>query len=77
MLTSVAVSMAARAGARLACRLGMPVAKDTLLWLVRSHPEPPVGRVRAVAVDDFALRKGDIYATIVVDLEARRPVEVL
>ncbi|MDP4511226.1 transposase [Nonomuraea turcica] len=28
-----------------------------------------------MAVDDFALR--DIYATIVVDLEARRPVEVL
>ncbi|WP_319718012.1 ISL3 family transposase [Nonomuraea angiospora] len=77
MLTSVAVSMAARAGARLAARLGIPVAKDTLLRLVRSHPEPPIGRVRAVAVDDFALRKGAIYATIVVDLEARRPVEVL
>ncbi|WP_165959676.1 ISL3 family transposase [Nonomuraea longispora] len=77
MLTSVAVSMAARTGARLAARLGMPVAKDTLLRLVRSHPEPSIGRVRAVAVDDFALRKGDVYATIVVDLEARRPVEVL
>ncbi|GAA4986317.1 hypothetical protein HD597_000153 [Nonomuraea thailandensis] len=77
LLTSVAVSMAARAGARLAARLGMPAAKHTLLRLVRSHPEPPVGRVRAVAVDDFALRKGDVYATIVVDLEARRPVEVL
>ncbi|MEV5892859.1 transposase [Nonomuraea fuscirosea] len=30
-----------------------------------------------MAVDDFALRKGDVYATIVVDLEARRPAEVL
>jgi transposase len=69
--------MAARAGARLAGRLGMPVAKDTLLRLVRSVPEPPVGAVRVVAVDDFALRKRDTYATIVVDLEARRPVEVL
>lgn len=77
MLTSVAVGMAARAGARLAARLGMPVAKDTLLRLVRSVPEPPVGAVRVVAVDDFALRKRDTYATIVVDLEARRPVEVL
>ncbi|MEV4380260.1 transposase family protein [Streptosporangium sp. NPDC049644] len=56
MLTSVAVGMAARAGARLAARLGMPVAKDTLLRLVRSVPEPPVGAVRAVTVDDFALR---------------------
>ncbi|MET8053980.1 transposase family protein [Streptosporangium sp. NPDC005286] len=57
MPTSVAVGMAARAGARLAARLGMPVAKDTLLRLVRSVPEPPVGAVRVVAVDDFALRR--------------------
>lgn len=77
MLTSVAVGGAARAGARLAVRLGLPVAKDTLLRLVRAAPEPPVGAVRVVAVDDFALRKRAEYATIVVDLEARRPVEVL
>lgn len=74
---SVAVAMAARAGARLATRLGLPVAKDTLLRLVRAQPEPPVGSVRVVAVDDFALRRRNRYATIIVDLEARRPVEVL
>ncbi|MBV1941003.1 transposase [Streptomyces sp. BV286] len=28
-------------------------------------------------MDDFALRKGDSYATILVDLEARRPLDVL
>ncbi len=28
-------------------------------------------------MDDFALRKGDSYATVLVDLEARRPVDVL
>lgn len=33
--------------------------------------------MRAVAVDDFALRKRATYATIIVDLEARRPIEVL
>lgn len=76
-LTSVAVMMAARAGARLAVRLGLPVAKDTLLRLVRAEPEPRVGVVRAVAVDDFALRKRATYATLIVDLEARRPIEVL
>jgi DNA-binding NarL/FixJ family response regulator len=77
MLTSVAVTTAARAGVRLASTLGLPVAKDTLLRLVRTAPEPQVGTVRAVAIDDFALRKRATYATIIVDLEARRPIEVL
>jgi transposase len=77
MLSAVAVMTAARAGARLAARLALPVAKDTLLRLVRAEPEPQVGAVRAVAVDDFALRKRAIYATLIVDLEARRPIEVL
>ncbi|MFB6824305.1 transposase [Streptomyces virginiae] len=30
-----------------------------------------------MGVDDSALRKGDSYATILVDLEARCPVDVL
>ncbi|MGW0424576.1 ISL3 family transposase [Streptomyces sp. NPDC003015] len=30
-----------------------------------------------MGVDDFAIRKGDSYATILVDLEERRPLDVL
>ncbi|WP_399038062.1 transposase [Streptomyces sp. ASQP_92] len=33
--------------------------------------------VRVLGVDEFALFKGHNYATILVDLEARRPVDVL
>lgn len=76
-LTSIALALAGRAGARLAGMLGLRVAKDTLLRLVRATPEDPVGQIRVLGVDDFALRKGDSYATILVDLERRRPVDVL
>jgi transposase len=57
--------------------LGLRVAKDTLLRLIRAVPEDPVGEIRVLGVDDFALRKGDSYATMLVDLERRRPVDVL
>ncbi|MEU7688453.1 transposase family protein [Streptomyces spectabilis] len=77
MLTSIAVALAGRPGSRLSLALGVPVAKDTLLRLLRALPEEPVEQVRVLGVDDFALRKGDSHSTILVDLERRRPIDVL
>ncbi|MFE1775513.1 transposase [Streptomyces sp. NPDC059008] len=33
--------------------------------------------MRVLGVDEFALLKGHTYATLLVDLEARRPIDVL
>ncbi|MFB6781691.1 ISL3 family transposase [Streptomyces sp. NPDC056352] len=74
---SIACMLAGRPGARLAALLGIRVAKDTLLHLLRTMPDRRVGPVRVLGVDNFALSKDDLYATILVDLEARRPVDVL
>lgn len=64
LLTSIAASLAGRPGARLAAALSIRVAKDKVLELPCQLPELPQVSVRVLGVDDFALCKGDSYATI-------------
>ena len=76
-LTEIAFAQGGKAGAQLAKRLGMPTSRDTLLRLIRGSEIPKRKTPRVLGLDDFAWKKGDRYGTLLVDLEARCPVDLL
>ena len=77
VLAEVGVALAGRAGARLADVFGARVSRNTVLRLVYALPEPQPQAPRVVGIDEYAMRKGLVYGTVLVDVETRRPVDLL
>jgi transposase len=76
-VSAVARELAGRAGARLLPALGILASRHTVLRVLLRIPLPEVTVPRVLGIDDFALRRGLVYATVLTGAETGRRVDVL
>lgn len=76
-LEHIGFATGARPGAALAAALGMPLSARTLLRLLHAAPCPARPEPRVLGIDEWAWRRGQQFATILVDLERGQPVDLL
>lgn len=76
-LQALGLALGGNAGAHLGAQLGFSGSATTILRRVRRVAPASMPAPRVVGIDDWALRKGQRYGTVIVDLERHQALEVL
>src|SRR2546427_3404324 len=76
-ITCIGLATCGKGGTQLAARLGMQPSRQTLLRRIMALPDPPLGSILYLGIDDFSFRRAGQFGTILVNLESHRVVDLL
>lgn len=76
-LKHLAFSLSAEAASKIARQYGIPTSADSFLYLIRKEEISPIMEPTIIGIDDWAMKKGKRYGSIVCDLRTRKPIALL
>lgn len=77
ILCSLAFYIGGRVGAKVTSRLSIGVSRQTLIRQILRNPAPLLTMPKVIGIDDFAFRKGQVYGTLLIDLERRKALDLI
>jgi transposase len=77
LVTAIGFALGGEAGKRMSQQVGCSTSGDALLHQIRATPSPAFVTPRVLGVDDFSFLRGQVFGTILVDLERHKPIDLL
>ncbi len=77
IICALAFYVGGRLGAKVTEKLSIGVSRQTLIRRILKTPSSPTKMPKVIGIDDFAFRRGQVYGTLLIDLERRQAVDLI
>jgi transposase len=76
-LKHLAFSLSAETASKVSKQYGIPTSADSFLYLIRKEEIPSITEPIIIGIDDWVMKKGQRYGSIICDLQTQKPIALL